>query len=95
VKTSNLNCCVDGFQYTVLNDTQEDATRKDYHMRFEALVAINENNMVLCDMAQCNLIGWRNNLTSRSVSSVLKMEASDFSEILKPEEGSRRFIRSV
>jgi hypothetical protein len=29
------------------------------------------------------------------VSSVLKMEASDFSEILKPEEGSRRFIRSV
>jgi hypothetical protein len=25
-----LNCCVDGYKYIVLNDTQQDATRKDF-----------------------------------------------------------------
>jgi hypothetical protein len=24
-----LNCCVDGYKYTILNDTQQDTTRKD------------------------------------------------------------------
>jgi hypothetical protein len=26
-----LNCCVDGYKYTILNDTQQDATCKDLH----------------------------------------------------------------